>query len=109
MTALVNIRKGLIQHRVTADCSVQGIVADWLTAKIGTMWCMAAFLAFVCIPFALPPTLAIITFIGGTAIPLVLMSLFLISANRTDTLRELRAEREHRIQLVYDRIEELKR
>ena len=105
---LVAIRKGLILHRVVADTSLQGKIADWLTAKVGTMGCIIAFALLVMLPFVFPKTLNMVQFIGGTFIPLLLMPLFLLAANRTDAIREQRAEREHRIQLVYDRIEEIK-
>ncbi len=105
---LKGLRKDLMQYRVKLADSIQGRFADWLTAKVGTMGCMAFFLLFVCLPFAVPKLTEMVQFIGGTAIPLVLMSLFLISANRSDQLREQKTEREYRIQIIYDRIEELR-
>ena len=105
---LKGIRKTLMQRKVKPDASFSGKVADWLTAKVGTMNCIIAFALLVCTPFVFPQTMAFVQFIGGTFIPLVLMPLIMLAGNRTDIIRELRAERENRIQLVYDRIEELK-
>jgi len=102
------VRKVLLQHKIKPDDSITGKIADWLTAKIGTMACVAFFLAFANLPFAFPRTLEIVQFIGGTDIPLVLMPLIMVAANRTDKIREMRAAHEYRIQLVYDRIEELR-
>jgi uncharacterized membrane protein len=108
INVLKGIRKTLIQHRIKADDSLQGKVADWLTAKVGTMNCIILFMVLVSTPFVFPKTMELVQFVGGTYIPLVLMPLIMVAGNRTDKIRELRAERENRIQLVYDCIEELR-
>ncbi|KAA0888752.1 DUF1003 domain-containing protein [Oryzomonas rubra] len=107
ITTLKDIRKTLMQHKVQTDGSLSGKIADWLTSKIGTMACIYLFTIFVSIPFIFPKTLEIVQFVGGTYIPLVLMPLIMVASNRTDKIREIRAEREYRILLVSDRIDEV--
>jgi len=104
---LRDIRRNLMQEKVKADQSTSGICADWVSAQVGTVWFLIASAVLVTVPFFVPALMTVIGYISSGYMQLLLPILIMIAANRVDKVREAKSEREYRILLVSDRIDEL--
>jgi len=104
---LKEIRRFLIKEKIPTDNSISGKIADFLVSKVGTMSCFYFFMLLSTIPVIFPETMTVIGYISSGYLQLILLPLIMVSTNRTDMIRVQKAEREWKIHLVTDRIEEL--
>lgn len=106
-TLLKKIRLELSSHKTIPDDKISGKIADWIVDKVGTMTFFFFCILMVTIPIILPITMPVIQYISSGYLQLILLPLIVVAGNRADKVRELRQQREYRMLLVSDRIDEL--
>ena len=104
---LKEIRKFLITEKLQIDNSISGKMADFLVSKVGTMSCFFSFIVLSSIPVIFPSTMAVVGYISSGYLQLIILPLIMVSGNRTDAIRVLKADREWKINIVTAKIEEL--
>lgn len=105
---LKKIRLELSSHKTLNDeGGVSGKISNWIVSKIGTMMFTYFCVILVTIPLILPTTMPVIQYISSGYLQLVFLPLIMVSSNRSDKVREMHVERQYRMLLVSDRIDEL--
>lgn len=103
---LILVRKKLIAARYSGDDGFLGRLADWLVERVGSMTfffsCLVASVLFVVVPSFNSIFQEI-----SSVVQLVTIPLLLVAGNRVDLQRQFKSEREFRMLLVSDRIDEL--
>ena len=65
------------------------------------------FIIMVTIPLLFPQTMPAVQYISSGYLQLILLPLIMVAQNRDNKVREMKAEREYRMLLIADRIDEL--
>lgn len=105
--ALKLLRKSLMAYRPVASTDISGRIADFIVSKVGTMFCVYLFIVMVTVPLIFPQTMSVVQYISSGYLQLILLPLIMVSQNRDNKVRDIKAEREYRMLLIADRIDEL--
>ena len=105
--ALKLLRKSLMAYHPVASIDISGRIADFIVSKVGTMFCVYLFIIMVTIPLIFPQTMSVVQYISSGYLQLILLPLIMVSQNRDNKVRDMKAEREYRMLLIADRIDEL--
>lgn len=107
ISKLKYVRKNLMIQKPKIDDSINGKIADWLTDKVGTMWCFYVFIVLATVPVIEPKLMSTVGYFSSGYLQLILLPLIVVAGNRTDIIREQKNEREWKINVINDRIDEL--
>jgi uncharacterized membrane protein len=106
-TVLKSVRLDLSKFKYKNNESWSGRFADSIVNKVGTMPFFYVCCLLAVSPLAFPQINTIVQYISSAFLQLVLLPLIMIAQNRQEAIVAARAEREYRMLLVSDRIDEL--
>ena len=108
LPALLDMRKSLMKNERQRRVGFSDRIADFIVSKVLTMWFfyLCNFIAFV--PLLWPQAMTILQFVSSSWLQLVFLPLLGVVANRQEALNSRRAEREYRMLLLNDRIDEIR-
>jgi hypothetical protein len=108
LPALLEMRKALMRHERQQKVGFSDRIADFIVSKVLTMWFfyLCNLIAFV--PLIWPQAMAVLQFVSSSWLQLIFLPLLGVVANRQEALNSRRAEREYRMLLLNDRIDELR-
>lgn len=107
ISILRDIRRQLTKRVPIGKDKLQARFAAFIVSKVGTMtffyFCCALSLA----PLVYPATDKAVQYISSAFLQLVLLPLVMVAQNQQDKSNQMKADREYRILLVSDRIDEI--
>lgn len=104
---LKQIRKDIMSNPLKSNFSMSDKIANFIVAYVGTMWFFYFCIVMVTVPLVLPQTMPVIQYVSSGYLQLILLPLIMIATNIGDKAREAKSEREYRVLLISDRIDEL--
>ena len=104
---LKEVKKYLIKQKPVLDESIEGKIADFLVDKVGTMKCFYTFIVLATVPLLVPALMPMLGYISSGYLQLILLPLIMVAGNRSAEIIKLKEEREWKINLVSDKIDEL--
>jgi hypothetical protein len=107
-SVLMSIRRSLMKQERKKKVTPSEWIADFLVSKVLTMkfFFLCNIIAFI--PLVAPQTMTVLQFISSSWLQLVMLPLLGVVANRQEEVNARRAEREYRMLLVNDRLDELR-
>jgi uncharacterized membrane protein len=107
ITVLRDLRLSLSQYKNIEHDSMQGRFADHIVSKVGTMPFFYFCVALSIVPFAFPITTPYVQYVSSSFLQLVLLPLIMIAQNRQEHINKAKSQREYRMLLISDKIDEL--
>lgn len=104
---LKTIRRNLMLIKPSLEDTISGKIADWLVSVVGTMSCFYLFIVLATIPLVFPGLMSVVGYFSSGYLQLILLPLIMVAGNRADALREQKNEKEWKINLISNIIEEM--
>lgn len=104
---LKEIRRALAVNILPVGGKISERFADFIVSKVGTMPFFYLCIVLAMSPLLYPQSTTIVQYVSSSFLQLVLLPLIMIAQNRQDKNNQIKAEREYRMLLISDRIDEL--